>query len=144
MFLRSPKRKHLGEAEQNRMKTKNKKFTGAERRKFIRLSYRKPLMYKLCKRATVSKILEGYTRDISNSGLRCNLNEKVVKNSVLWLKLDAGAIELCREIERDSVVIQQGILGKVVWQQRLSESSYDTGVRFITREEKPVPGLVFK
>lgn len=126
------------------MKTKNKKFNGAERRKFIRLSYHKPLMYKLCKRATVTKILEGYARDISNSGLRCNLNEKVAKETVLWLKLDAGAIELCREIEKDSVIIQQGILGKVVWQKKLSQSSYDTGVRFLTREEKPVPGLVFK
>lgn len=101
-------------------------------------------MYKLCKRATVTKILEGYTRDISNSGLRCNLNEKVSKDTVLWLKLDAGAIELCKEIEKNSVVIQQGVLGKVVWQKRLSESSYDTGVRFITREEKSVTGLVYK
>ncbi|HOX54147.1 MAG TPA: PilZ domain-containing protein [Candidatus Omnitrophota bacterium] len=126
------------------MKAKSKKFTGAERRRFIRLSYRKPLMYKLCKRTTICKILEGYTRDISNSGLRCNLNEKVAKDTVLWLKLDAGAIELCKEIEKNSVVIQQGILGKVVWQKKLSASNYDTGVRFITREEKPIPGIVFK
>lgn len=101
-------------------------------------------MYKLCKRTTICKILEGYTRDISNSGLRCHLNEKVAKDSILWLRLDAGAIQLCREIENNSVIIQQGILGKVVWQKRLSSSSYDTGVRFITREEKPVLGLVFK
>ena len=126
------------------MKTKNRKYTGAERREFIRLSYKKPLMYKICKTSTIAKIMEGYIRDISNSGLRCNLNERVSKGNILWLRLDVGALELCKEIEQKSIIIQQGVLGKVVWQKKLSGLSYDTGVRFLTRKEKPIPGLILK
>jgi len=100
-------------------------------------------MYKVCKKATISKIMQGYTRNISNSGLLCSLNEKVSKGKILWLRLDLGALELCRDIEKKSVILQQGVLGKVVWQKKLSGSSYDTGIRFLTREEKPMPGLIF-
>lgn len=126
------------------MKKKAKKMDPKERREYLRLSYRKPLMYKVCKKTTLSKILQGYTRNISSSGLMCNLSEKVPEGDILWLRLDSGALELCKEIEDKSVIIQQGVLGKVVWQKKLEDSSYDTGVRFLTRQEKPVPGLIFK
>jgi hypothetical protein len=82
--------------------------------------------------------MEGYSRNISNSGLMCNLNERVPSGNVLWLKLDSGALELCKDIEKNSVIIQQGVFGKVVWQKKQPDSSYDIGVRFITRKEKPV------
>ena len=88
--------------------------------------------------------MQGYTRNISNSGLMCNLNERVPIGKMLWLKLDSGALELCKDIEERSVIIQQGVFGKVVWQKKLSDSSYDTGIRFLTRKEKVPVGLVFK
>jgi c-di-GMP-binding flagellar brake protein YcgR len=126
------------------MKEKKEKNKRKERRQYIRLAYKKPLMYKVCKKTTISKILQGYTRNISNSGLMCNLREPVPKGGILWLRLDSGVLELCKEIEKKSVIIQQGVLGKVIWQKKVSNFSYDTGIRFITREEKPVPGLIFK
>ncbi|MFC1704415.1 PilZ domain-containing protein [Candidatus Omnitrophota bacterium] len=108
-----------------------------ERREFIRLSYNRPLMYKVCKKATISKILKGYTHNISSAGLMCNLQEKVPKDCILWLQLDPGALSLCEEIERRSVIIQHGVLAKVVWEKKKGENdSYDIGVCFITREEK--------
>lgn len=113
-----------------------KKQLSEERREFIRLSYKTPLMYKVCKPATISKIMAGYTRNISQSGLLCNIKGIIPKACTLWLKLDMGALSLCKEIEKRCVVIQQGILGQVAWLKKLSDDSYDVGVRFITREEK--------
>ncbi|MFH1654991.1 MAG: PilZ domain-containing protein [Candidatus Omnitrophota bacterium] len=118
-----------------------KRKIGKERRDFIRLSYRKPLMYKVCKKSTIYKIMQGYARNISNSGLMCNLNERVSKGNILWLRLDSGALGLCKDIERNSVIIQQGVFGKVVWQKKLPDLSYDIGVRFLTRQEKSAPGI---
>jgi len=107
-----------------------------DRRQFIRLSYKTPLMYKVCKRSTISMLMEGYTRNISKAGLLCNIKDLIPKTSTLWLKLDMGALSLCKEIEKRCVIVQQGILGRVAWFKKLSKDSYDVGVRFITREEK--------
>lgn len=118
-----------------------KKMSRDERREFIRLSYSRPLMYKICKRSTLSKLMQGYTHNISCSGLMCNLQDKVPHDSVLWLKLDQAALDLCQEIEQRSVIIQHGVLGKVVWEHKKDDDSYDIGVCFVTREEKHVPDI---
>jgi hypothetical protein len=113
----------------------------AERREFVRLSYRAPLMYKVCKQTTISRIMEGYTRNISKAGLMCNIKGLVPKDCTLWLKLDLGALSMCKEIEKGCVILQQGILGKVAWLSKLEDESCDVGVRFITRKEKYSPEL---
>jgi hypothetical protein len=117
------------------MKNKNEQMEN-ERREFIRLSYNSPLMYKVCKRTTISRLLHGYTHNISQSGLMCRIKEPVPRDSTLWLKLDLGALKLCSEIERRCVIIQQGVLGKVAWRKKRKDKSVDVGVRFLTREEK--------
>ena len=53
------------------------RYTGQERRQFVRLRYRKPLKYKICKEDTIKKLMMGYTEDISRSGLLCNIGESV-------------------------------------------------------------------
>jgi hypothetical protein len=115
----------------------NNTYTGPERRQFIRLAYKTPLMYKVCKEETISKLLEGYTRDISQSGLLCNIKDEVPKDCILWLGLDMGMLSICEEIEKNVVIVQKGILGKVVRMIKQGDTGYDVGVRFITRREKP-------
>jgi len=125
-------------------KRKKKNYKGPERRDFIRLSYKTPLMYKVCKRKTFSKLMQGYTHNISRSGLRCTLSDKVPMNSVVWLQLDIGALSMCEEIERGCAILQHGILGKVVWVKKKKDKSCDVGVRFITREEKKIEDWLIK
>jgi len=132
-----PERRYLMKKEKNSIKNPQ----GEERRQFIRLSYKTPLMYKVCKKSTITKIMEGYTHNISESGLMCNINGIIPKAATLWLKLDMGALSLCQEIEKRCVVIQQGILGQVAWLKKLSDQSYDVGVRFLTRKEKINPSI---
>lgn len=111
------------------------KYSGREKRQFIRLPYRSPLNYKVCKEDTVKKLMFGYTEDISQSGLLCNIKELVPLDSVLWLLLDMGALAMCAQIEKNSIILQHGILGRVVRTYGKKDGSFDVGVRFLTRNE---------
>lgn len=118
-----------------------KKYNGAERRQFVRFDYITPLAYKVCKKTTLSKLLQGYTADISQGGLRCRLREKVAKNNIIWLSFDRNLLDVCRGIDRKCMVYQNGVIGKVVWATRLMNKTYDIGIRFLTREEKNLTNI---
>jgi len=111
-------------------------YLGEERRQFIRLDYAVPLAYKVCKEETISKILEGYTSNISQSGLLCNLKEEVGLNDLLWLSFDRSTLIVCEELEKRSLIYQNGIVGKVVRSDSRIDGTFDVGIQFITREEK--------
>lgn len=113
-----------------------KKYKGSERRKFLRLDYVRPLAYKVCKRKTISKILQGYTSNISHSGLFCNIKEKVKIGDILWLSFDRNTLSICEGMEKRSLVYQNGVVGKIVRIERRKNHTLDVGIQFITREEK--------
>ncbi|MCX7661365.1 MAG: hypothetical protein N2Z79_01615, partial [Candidatus Omnitrophica bacterium] len=64
------------------------------------------------------------------------LKEKVKKNELLWLSFDRSALNICEEIEKKSLIYQNGIIGKVIWVKRKKNNTYDVGIKFLTREEK--------
>jgi len=111
-------------------------YQGPERRQFIRLDYLTPIAYKVCKRKTISKILEGYTSNISQSGLLCNIKDKVDKNDILWISFDRATLGICEDLEKRSLIYQNGIIGKVVRIGHKPDDTYDVGMKFVTREEK--------
>jgi c-di-GMP-binding flagellar brake protein YcgR len=115
---------------------KNTDYNGRERRKFVRLNYLAPLAYKVCKKSTISKILKGYTSNISQSGLLCNIRDKVKKNDIMWVSFNREMLGICTDLETRSLVYQNGIVGKVVRTKHKRNGSYDVGIQFITREEK--------
>ncbi len=111
-------------------------YEGPERREFIRKDFVQPLAYKVCKKDTVTKLLEGYTANVSQTGLLCNIKEKVAPEDILWLSFDRDTLSICSEIERRSLIYQNGIIGKVVWAEQTKDMTYNVGIHFITREEK--------
>ncbi|MDD2751915.1 MAG: PilZ domain-containing protein [Candidatus Omnitrophica bacterium] len=111
-------------------------YKGKDRRKFMRLDFVAPLAFKICKKKTISKILEGYTANISQTGILCNIGEKVSKGDILWLAFDKGTLSMCEEIERQSLIYQNGIIGKVVRIESKGSKNFSVGIQFITREEK--------
>ena len=113
-------------------------YPGPERREFARLSFSKPLAYKVCKQETLSKILEGYTVNISEAGLLCNIKDKVNLEDILWLSFDKSVLIICSEMEKKSFIYQNGVIGKVVRVDLSENQTYDIGVKFITRVEKEV------
>lgn len=114
----------------------SKQYSGPERRMFYRLDYETPLAYKICREETVSRLLEGYTSNVSQSGLLCNIKDRVHKEDILWLSFDKGTLNICQDLERQALIYQNGIIGKVARVEDKSDGSYSVGVHFITREEK--------
>lgn len=112
-----------------------KVYKGKERRDFVRLSYSVPLAFKVCKRKTVSKLLEGYTSDISQSGILCNIKDKVKKGDIIWLGFDRGTLNICEELERRAFIYQSGIVGRVARVGSKDNKTYDVGIQFIARQE---------
>lgn len=111
-------------------------YQGPERREFARLTYTKPLSYKVCKQETISKLLEGYTSNISPSGVLCNIKDRVHEGDVLWVSFERDILHFCRELENRTLIYQNGIIGKVARIEDKVDGTFDVGVRFITREEK--------
>ncbi len=111
-------------------------YNGSERREFFRLDYSTPLDYKVCKEETLSKLLQGYTSNVSEAGLFCNIKDKVNKDDILWLSFDRATLNICEDLEKRALIYQNGIIGKVVRIEPKDLGDYDVGIQFITREEK--------
>ena len=111
-------------------------YKGPERRKFVRLNFTTPLDYKVCKKTTIAKLLQGYIHNISQSGLLCKIKQKVKINDLLWIAFDRTTLGICEDIEKKVLVHQNGVVGKVVRVEPKGASNYDVGIQFITREEK--------
>lgn len=116
--------------------TQKKAFKGKERREFARLDYIRPIALKVCKKKTISTLLNGYSANISQNGLFCNIKEKVNKDDILWLSFDRATLSICEEMDKRNMIYQNGILGKVVRIERKRDRTYNVGIQFITREEK--------
>jgi len=115
-------------------------YTGEERREFERVKFDVPLQYKVCRKETISKLLEGYTSNISQAGLLCILKGKVRVNNILWLSFDRGLLKFCSDLEKRCFIYQQGIVGKVVRVIPTGDGNFEVGIKFITREEKDSNG----
>lgn len=111
-------------------------YQAPERRQFERLDYVTPLDYKVCKKKTVSKLLDGYTVNISQAGLLCNIKKKVKKEDILWLSFDRSILSTCEELEKRVLIYQNGVIGKVARILSSDNDTYNVGIQFITREEK--------
>ena len=116
-------------------------YNGPERRRFIRLNHIADLNYKICKKETIHKLLAGYTSNVSQAGLLCNIKDKVHRNDVLWLHFDRDILNICEELEKRSFIYQNGIIGKVVRIADKHDGTYNVGIKFITREESIKPEI---
>lgn len=119
-------------------------YAGPEQRKFLRLNHTRPLNYKICNKETISKLLQGYTANISQSGILCNIKEEVKSDDILWLSFDRETLDICKDIERSTLVYQGGIIGKVVRVEKAQDVSFDVGLQFITREEEKFADFYLK
>ena len=108
----------------------------SERRLFSRIDFAAPLAYKVCNKDTLSKILQGYTSNISEAGMLCNIREAVNTDDILWLSFDRGILGMCEELEKRALIYQNGVIGKVVRIESKGYDNFDVGIKFITREEK--------
>jgi hypothetical protein len=95
-----------------------------------------PLGFKICNKETISKLCAGYSVNISQSGISCNIRQKVDPDDILWLSFDRDTLDFCRELEKRALIYQNGIIGNVTRVQSDESGTYNIGIRFITVEEK--------
>jgi hypothetical protein len=112
-----------------------------ERREFPRIPYVTALAIKICRQETLSRLLEGYTVNISTSGLLCNVKQPVNMADILWLSFNKSDLEVCHEVEKRSFIYQNGIIGKVVRIDKKENGTFDVGVNLLTREEKNMTNI---
>jgi len=107
-----------------------------ERRSFARIDLAAPLAYKVCNKETLSKLLTGYTSNVSEAGMLCNIRELVNTEDILWLSFDRSVLDICEELEKCALIYQNGIIGKVTRVEPKGSDNFDVGIKFITREER--------
>jgi hypothetical protein len=118
--------------------------TSPERREFLRIHLSEPFDFRVCETSDKTDPSEdsaarAVTRNVSQSGIFFQTDSHPpALSSILWMKLDFRALNICQEIEHRALVVNDGVLGRVV---RLEENQkkdhvYDVGVCFLTREER--------
>jgi len=100
-----------------------------------------PLAYKICNQETLSKLFKGYTINVSESGLLCNIRDQVKLEDILWLSFNKSVLEFCAEMDRHSFFYQNGIIGKVVRIDDKHDGTFNVGIHFITREEQNLTNI---
>mgnify|MGYP003394640227 CR=1 FL=1 len=109
-----------------------------ERREFFRLPHRTPLEFK----AYGDRKTRGASRNVSQSGILFQTEQEPPQlSSILWLSLDIRTLKICQEIETRALIMNNGILGKVVRVEEDVENgeSYDVGVVFLKKDQKEIP-----
>ena len=111
-----------------------------ERRDFFRLKFNNPVQFRTYSNRTGASSAEKVkSKDISSAGILFQTNNRPPElSSILWLNLDYRMLNICQEIDRRALILNDGILGRVV---RVEESpsdgnAYDVGVCFLTKEQK--------
>ncbi len=118
------------------LKEKNlthEKPSSQNRREFFRLKFSAPVRFK-----SRPKTLQesGISKNISQSGILFETPENPPQlSSLLWMDLDLRTLKICQEIENRALILNNGVVGKVVRVEE-GQRNYDIGVCFLTQEEK--------
>ena len=122
-----------------------------ERREFFRLSYKAPVQFKFYEARTDSagaqaaeKPLEGSARNISQKGVLFQTVEHPPQlSSIVWMSMDMRTLKICQEIESKALILNHGVLGKVVRVEEDidKENIYDIGVCFLQKDQRQSPDV---
>lgn len=103
------------------------------RREFFRLKISTPLRFKSYPSSVQDK---GVAQNISESGILFQTPENPPQiSSLLWMDLDLRTLKICQEIENRALILNNGVVGKVVRVEE-GQRNYDVGVCFLTQEQK--------
>lgn len=117
---------------------------GQERREFFRLNFSTPLQFKSYSAEKVTAKTgesagRGTSENLSQSGILFNTkNHPPQLSSIVWLNLDMRTLQICREIESRALILNNGVLGRVVRveEDTAHQNTFDVGVCFLTKEQK--------
>lgn len=118
----------------------DEKYRGEERRKFLRCSYEKAFSYNpvdISKdRGFMSSLVTAISRNLSGTGMLFSTNQAPILSSLLVLNLDYRTARVCEEVERNALIVNDRVLGKVVRIEERGDGAYDVGVAFVTKSDR--------
>ena len=118
-----------------------------ENREFLRVSYNKPLTYKIISdtktKKLASKFMTAVSRNLSGSGILFITNVTKVPEiaSLVVLDLDYRTATVCQEIENQALVLENKLIGRVVRIEDNEDETCGVGVAFVKRSEPMLPIL---
>ncbi len=111
-----------------------------ERRKFLRCNHEKFFTYSAVNLSKDKKfmpsLIRAVSRNLSGSGMLFNATELPRLSSLLVLDLDYHTASVCEEVEKNALIVNNRVLGKVVRIEERGDGAYDVGVAFVTRSER--------
>ena len=114
-------------------------YSNADRREFFRISYKSPLQIKFYDSTAGATLQDASTSNISQSGVLFQTGEHPPRlSSLVWMSLDTRTLKICREIESRALILNNGVLGKVVRVEEDAgqDKTYDVGVCFLRKDQK--------
>ena len=115
-----------------------------ERREFFRIKFESPVRFKNYsaiknKPRSGETLLKGTSQNISQSGILFQTEVTPPQlSSILWMNLDIRTLKICQEIEKRAIVLNNGLLGRVVRVEEdiKNKKIYEVGVCFLTQDQK--------
>jgi hypothetical protein len=118
----------------------NEDYRGEDRRKFLRCNYEHFFSYNAVNLSAdkrfMSSLIHAVSRNLSGSGMLFSTTEVPPLSSLLVLSLDYHTARVCEEIEKNALIVNNRVLGKVVRIEERGDGVYDVGVAFVTRSDR--------
>lgn len=115
-------------------------YKGKERRQFLRYDFEKPLHFSIITSAKDKKgskdLINAVSKNLSASGILFTTKEVPRISSLLLLDLDYRTANICHEIEKRALILNNKLFGKVVRIEDNDEGTCNVGVAFITKSDK--------
>lgn len=109
-----------------------------DRREYFRINFKTPIEFRVYP-SKVSESHKASSQNISQSGILFQIDNKPPQlSSLVWMNLDIRTLSICKEIEKKALILNNGLVGKVVRVEEDAENSrlYDIGVCFLTQDQK--------
>ena len=112
-----------------------------ERREFFRINFSTPLNFKSYSRipSESPKETKATSQNISQSGILFQTESNPPQlSSIVWMNLDIRTLSICKEIEKRALILNNGLVGRVVRVEEDAKNNnrYDVGVCFLTQEQQ--------
>ena len=115
--------------------------TGRDKREFLRYSYNKPLKYSTVNvindRDFISKLTDAISKNLSASGILFITNVGKIPDisSIIVLDLDFRTTNVCQEIEKRALILNNKLVGRVVRIEDNEDGTFGVGVAFIKKSD---------
>ena len=108
-----------------------------ENRVYFRVSFEKPLQFKICSLDLLSDLHVASSRNVSQSGICFASKTNPPLGTILMIQADLKTLANCIRIENHLFELEGCVLGKVIWTlpSRQKDGLYDVGVSFIKTQD---------